>query len=134
MLNKRIVAFCYLNNTFSDAQFGFRKRKSTVDALFCLLVQKYLNENKRLYCVFVDLKMANDCLHRNAMWMKVYTLSINGNILRIVKDMFEKVKYCVRSCNNYSGCFKYAVGLRYGEVILPILFSLFVEDLVIFTN
>ena len=105
MLNKRIAAFCVLNNTISDAQFGFRKGKSTVDALFCLLnlVQKYLNENKRLYCVFVDLKMAYDCLHRNAMWMKLYKLGINGNILRIVKDMYEKVKYCVRSCNNYSG-------------------------------
>ena len=43
VLNKRIAAFCDLNNTISGAQFGFRKGKSTVDALFCLLnlVQKY---------------------------------------------------------------------------------------------
>jgi len=61
------------------------------------LVQKYLNENKRLYCVFVDLKMAYDCIHRNAMWLKLYKLSINGYILRIVKDMYEKVNYCVIS-------------------------------------
>jgi len=76
-----------------------RKGKSTVDALFCLLnlVQKYLNENERLYCVFVDLKMAYDCIHRNAMWLKLYKLSINGYILRIVKDMYEKVNSCVRS-------------------------------------
>ena len=59
VLNKRIAAFCDLNNTISGAQFGFRKGKSTVDALFCL--QTYLNENKRLYCVFVDLKLAYDC-------------------------------------------------------------------------
>ena len=73
MLNKRIAAFCDLNNTISDAQFGFRKGKSAVDALFCLLnlVQTYLNENKRLYCVFVDLKMAYACIHRNAMWLKL---------------------------------------------------------------
>ena len=76
-----------------------RKGKSTVDALFCLLnlVQKYLNENERLYCVFVDLKMAYDCIHRNAMWLKLYKLRINGYILRIVKDMYEKVNSCVRS-------------------------------------
>jgi len=39
-----------------------------------------------------------------------------------------KVKYCVRSCNNYTQCFEYTVGLKQGEVIEPILFSLFVED------
>jgi len=36
VLNKRSAAFCDLSNTIFDAQFGFRKRKSTVDALFCL--------------------------------------------------------------------------------------------------
>ena len=46
VLNKTIAAFCELNNTISGTQFGFRKGKSTVDALFCL--QTYLNENKRL--------------------------------------------------------------------------------------
>ena len=78
------------------------------------------------------MKMAYDCIHRNAMWLKLYKLCIDGNILRIVKDMYEKVKYCVRSCNNYSQFFEYAVGLRQGEVISPILFSLFVEDLELF--
>ena len=113
-----------------DAQFDLRKGKSTVDALVCLLnlVQKYLKENKRLYCVCVDLNMAYDCIHRNAMWLNLYTQSIKGKLLRIVKDMYEQVKSCVRSCNNYSQLYQYAVRLRQGEVISPILFSLFVED------
>lgn len=36
------------------------------------------------------------------------------------------------SYNSYSEFFKYAVGLRQGEVISPVLFSLFVEDLELF--
>ena len=39
------------------------------------------------------------------------------------------VKSCVRHCNEYSEYFDIAVGLRQGEIISPILFSLFVEDL-----
>ena len=78
--------------------------------------------------------MSYDCIHRNAMWLKLYKQGIDGKHLRIVKDMYEKVKSCVRSCNNYSQFFEYAVGLGQGEVISPILFSLFVEDLVIFTK
>ena len=34
VLNKRIEKFCTDNNSFSDAQFGFRKGRSTVDPIF----------------------------------------------------------------------------------------------------
>ena len=46
--------------------------------------------------------------------------------------MYENVKSCVKSCTSYSDYFSYAVGLRQGEVMSPILFSLFVEDLELF--
>ena len=53
-------------------------------------------------------------------------------MLRVIRDMYQKVKSCVKLCSNYSDYFQYAVGLRQGEVISPILFSLFVEDLELF--
>ena len=43
--------------------------------------------------------------------------------------MYQKVKPCVRSCGQYSDFFEYSVGLRQGEIMSPILFSLFVDDL-----
>ncbi len=54
ILNKRLTRWCETNETITDAQFGFRKGRSTVDAIFVLqgLIEKVLNEKKRLYCVF----------------------------------------------------------------------------------
>jgi hypothetical protein len=49
-------------------------------------------------------------------------------LLRIVRDMYQKVKSCVKVCNTYSDFFEYAVGLRQGEVTSPVLFSLFIDD------
>ena len=46
--------------------------------------------------------------------------------------MYNKVKTCVRGCNSYSDFFDCAVGLKQGEVISPMLFSLFIEDLELF--
>ena len=47
VLNRRIESFCTDNNIISGAQFGFRKGRSTVDAILLMsLVQKYLNDNK----------------------------------------------------------------------------------------
>ena len=69
ILNRRISSFCKQNHTISDAQFGFRKGQSTVDALFVLtnVVQKFINENKRLYCAFIDLKKCFDTIYRNGL-------------------------------------------------------------------
>ena len=39
--------------------------------------------------------------------------------------MYSKVKSCVSLCNSYSESFSYVVGLRKGDVISTILFSLF---------
>ena len=53
----KLFRFCSQNDVISDAQFGFRKGRSTVDAIYTLMtvIQKYMNNNKRLYVVFVDL-------------------------------------------------------------------------------
>ena len=46
--------------------------------------------------------------------------------------MYENVKSCVKACSSYSDYFNYAIGLRQGEVMSPLLVSLFIEDLELF--
>ena len=96
------------------------------------VVQKYLNENNRLYCAFVDFKKAFDSIYRNGLWLKLYRSGIDGKLLQIIRDMYNKVKSCVKTCNNYSEFFEYAIGLRQGEIMSPIMFSLYLEDLELF--
>ena len=120
ILNNTIEIFYVNNNRISDAQFGFKKGHSTVHATFVLfsLIQKFLNEKQRLYVCFVDLKRCFDSRNRNALWYKLYNTGIQGKLLRIIRDMYSKVKSCVKHCSSYPDYFEYAVGLRQGEVIL----------------
>ena len=75
------------NNVISDAQFGFRKGRSTVDAIFILnsIVQNYINEKKRLYVVYVDMLKCFDSINRSALWLKLYKCGIKGPILHMLK-------------------------------------------------
>jgi len=129
-VNQRISNWCEENNVISDAQFGFRKGRSTVDAVFILqsIIQKYVNMNKRLYCCFIDMKRCFHSIYLNALWTKLFKYNLDGKMLRIIRSMYQSVKSCVRHCNTYSDYFNFAVGLRQGEIIYPIMFSLFVED------
>ena len=56
ILNKRVNDWVENNNSVSDAQFSFRKGRSTVDAFFALnaVIQKILNGEKKTFilCVY----------------------------------------------------------------------------------
>ena len=134
VLNKRLTDWAENNNMTSDSQFGFRRGRSTTDAIFVLhaAVQKVLNEKGRLFCAFVDFRKAFDSVYLNGLWFKLFKLGINGKMLKIFKDMYNQVKTCVRACNSYSEFFECAVGLKQGEVISPLFFSLFIDDLELF--
>ena len=134
VLNNRIYKWAEENNIVSDAQFGFRQNKSTVDAISILnaAIRKILNNKGRLYCAFIDLRKAFDCVIRNALWYKIHRFGINAKLFSIIKNMYLNIKSCVRNCHRYSDFFDCAIGLRQGEVMSPILFSLFIEDLELF--
>lgn len=70
-----------------------------------------------------------DSIYRNALLLKLYKCGIQGKILKIIRERYQIVKSCVKSSSTYSDFFEYAIGHRQGEVMSPLLFSLFVEDL-----
>ena len=97
--------------------------------LYLMLLYKKYYKNERLACAFVDLRKAFDSIYRNALYFKLNRLGVDAKMLRIIRDMYTNVKACVRGCNSYSEFFECAIGLKQGEVISPLLFSLFLEDL-----
>ena len=57
------------------------------------IVQNYLNENKRLYVIYVDMLKCFDSIYRNALWLKMFKSGIQGKLLRIVKDMYAMLSH-----------------------------------------
>lgn len=131
VLTNRVETWFEENNLLSDAQFGFRKGSSTVDAIFVLnnLIQHYINTITRLPCAFIDLKKAFDSVERNALWLKLFNMGLDGKILVMFRSMYTVVKSCVKHCNTFSDFFNISVGLRQGQNNSPAFFALFIEDL-----
>jgi len=64
IINTRLTHWAENYNIYVEAQAGFRAKMGTVDNIFVLsnLIKHVLNENKKLYCVFVDFSKAFDYL------------------------------------------------------------------------
>ena len=130
VLNKRLLAWSNENEIITDAQFGFRPKSGTSEAIFALhyIINRTLCKKRRLYCCFVDYKKAFDSVDRKHLWCKLSKFGICGKLLNVVKSMYANVKSCVTIQGLKSEYFRSSLGLMQGEVLSPILFSLYVND------
>ena len=56
---------------------------------------------------------------------KIIKLYIDGNVLRVIHNTYAKAKSCVKVNNVLSDTFSSVIGVRQGENLSPILFSIF---------
>jgi hypothetical protein len=78
----------------------------------------------------VDQKKAFDTVNRGALIYKLSCLGIKANFLNIMKNMYREVNYCVKLEEGTTDKFSSKVGVKQGYILIPTLFSLYINDLI----
>ena len=130
ILNSRISLFVEDTEIMRENQVGFRKGYNTLDHIYVLhsVIEFYLRKKEKLYCAFVDYKKAFDMTDRISLWKKLLQSEINGKVLRVIQNIYNKAKSCVRVGNRLSEFFPCRVGVRQGENLSPLLFAIYLND------
>ena len=131
VLNKRVAIFLENFDILGVEQTGFRKGFSTTDNLFTIygIIDILLFKRERLYCAFLDYEKAFDKIDRALLWQKLINDNMNSKLLDVIKNMYSIAKSCISVDGEISDFFKVDVGVRQGENLSPVLFSLFLNDM-----
>ncbi|MCG8044707.1 MAG: endonuclease/exonuclease/phosphatase family protein [Candidatus Thiodiazotropha taylori] len=135
ILTTRVQKWAEDKGVVDESQAGFRRGYSTVDNIFSLqaVIQKYLSRPRgRFYCIFIDFRRAFDSIPHNKLWESLRRKGINDDskIMKTFKSMYSQLKSCVKVSNSLSQFFECSIGTRQGCVSSPIIFTLFINDLI----
>lgn len=127
----RMSHFCDKLQWLSDAQFGFRKHRSTELAL---LEQKefILNsfeERKLALGIYVDFTKAFDYLDHSLLLRKLEYYGFRGTPLMLLKSYLSKRMQFVQINEHASGVKPILSGVPQGAILGPFLFNIFVNDI-----
>ena len=89
--NNKLSTVVEREGLLGENQFGFRKGRSTTDALFVLLtmVQKCKLKSSKLTMSFLDIQKAYDRVWRKGLYYKMECMGLGGRTLEIIKSLYH---------------------------------------------
>ena len=124
ILHERLMFWCESYEILPDAQFGFTKKRSTIDALFVMstISEWFKKQRVPLFTAFIDFAKAFDSVNHSHLWNKLHGLGVS------TKMLYTQASSVVINNNDISFQFQYKRGVRQGCKLSPLLFSLFMAD------
>ena len=132
IIERRLSKWCETNRIFEQEQAGFRPGRTTVHQIFTFaeITRKRKNKHQPTYCCFLDIRKAYDTVWREGLWKKLEAIGVNEKLVKVIKNTYANVRSRVIVNDKLSDWFDIGIGLRQGCVLSPLLFLIFINDLI----
>jgi hypothetical protein len=133
ILSNRLLKFLKAHNVISENQAGFMDKRRTTDHIFMLhtIIQMYKKKQKHVFTCFVDFSKAFDSIWREGLFYKLLKNDISTKFCKLLQNMYSKLNSSVKISNDFcTESFKSEVGTRQGCNLSPLVFIIFINDLI----
>ena len=135
IIHNRVASYFVDNQILSQYQYGFRKGKSTQEAIFDLVkfIYSALNHKKLVGAVCLDVSKAFDCIDHNILLQKMAKIGFTGSSLKWFESYLVRTQ-TVRFDGNISAKLNVKTGIGQGTILGPLIFIFYVNDLISVMN
>ena len=113
-------------------QFGFKKRSGCSDAIYAArsVVENYIHGGSSVNILALDISKAFDKVNHFALLTKLLRRNAPLALVKLLANWLPFCVTCVKWSGMYSSPFALKVGVRQGSVLAPILFAVYVDDII----
>ena len=130
LLYIRLEKFSSSYKIISKQQFGFRQGYSTETVItdVCNILRNNSN-NRYISCIFLDLSKAFDAVNHKILREKLDKYGIRGNMHKLLQSYLSDCLQYTECNHTESARSKIVSGVPQGSTLVPLLFSLNINDL-----
>ena len=131
-VHKYISEYLEENTIISEYQSGFKSTDSTINQLayLCNEFAKAIDESKEIRVAFLDISKAFDRVWHKGLLAKLRAIGFSENIVEWFSSYLDNRKQRVCLGGIASTWLSIFAGVPQGSILVPILFLIFINDIV----
>ena len=131
VIQKRLIRYLEKFSLLTENQFGFRKKKDTVQAatLFWKTIQSNWATKTNSMGIFLDFRKTFDTVDHEISLQKLHCLGIHGNVYALMASYLTERKQFVNVNSEKSNLQLVKRGVPQGSILGPLLFLVYIDDI-----